>query len=54
MAAALWAAESAQYKKRILVSSAGLDAQPGQAADLACIELLAARGSIWAGTARRG
>jgi protein-tyrosine phosphatase len=44
MAEALWRAAAARLQRTLPVFSAGLDAQPGRPADLACVELLAERG----------
>ena len=44
MAEALWRAAAARLRRTMPVFSAGLDAQPGRPADLACVELLAERG----------
>ena len=44
MAEALWRAAAARLRRTLPVFSAGLDAQPGRPADLACVELLAERG----------
>jgi protein-tyrosine-phosphatase len=44
MAEALWRVAAARLRRTLPVVSAGLDAQPGRPADLACVELLAERG----------
>jgi protein-tyrosine phosphatase len=44
MAEALWRVAAARLRRTLPVFSAGLDALPGQPADLACVELLAERG----------
>ena len=44
VAEALWQAQAQLRKKRLVVTSAGLEALPGQPADPVCVELLAARG----------
>lgn len=49
MAEALWRVAAARLGRTLPVFSAGLDALPGQPADLACVELLAERGIDLAG-----
>ena len=44
MAEVLWRAAAAGRRRPIAVASAGLEAEPGRAADATCIELMAVRG----------
>lgn len=44
MAEALWRNAAARLRRVLPVASAGIEAQPGRPADLACVELLAERG----------
>jgi protein-tyrosine phosphatase len=44
MAEALWRDAAGRLRRTLQVASAGIEAQPGQHADMACVELLAERG----------